>query len=272
MYTIIGGDGREYGPVTAEQVRSWMAGGRANLETKIKVAGSFDWKTIADFPEIVSPSAGGESALPPATLAVPGAAAVAPKFDIVSCYERSWKLLKANFWPFVGVALLSIVLGVPLGLVGRRTHGLLSFFVGAPLGAGFYYYFLLKVRGQPAGFGDLFAGFTRNYLQLLLATLVGTIITVLGFICLVLPGIYLCVSYAFATLLVTDKQVAFWDGLEASRKTITRHWWSVFGLMLLSIPFILLGVACLGVGILVALPLIMGAMVYAYEDLFTPGR
>ena len=33
MYTIIGGDGKEYGPVTAEQIRSWIAAGRANLET-----------------------------------------------------------------------------------------------------------------------------------------------------------------------------------------------------------------------------------------------
>lgn len=272
MYTIIGGDGREYGPVTAEQVRTWMAGGRANLETKIKVAGSFDWKTVADFPEIVSPPAGAaaDPGLPPATLVVPGAAGAAPTLDIVSCYERSWKLLKANFWPFVGVALLMIVFGVPVGLLGRWTHGLLSFFVGAPLGSGFYYYFLLKARGQPAAFNDLFAGFTRNYLQLLLATLVGTILTVVGFFCLVLPGIYLCVSYGFASLLLTDKKVAFWDGLEASRKTVTRRWWSVFGLMLLSIPFLILGVACLGVGILVALPLIMGAMVYAYEDLFGP--
>ena len=272
MYTIIGGDGREYGPVTAEQVRSWMAGGRANLETKIKVAGSFDWKTIADFPEIVSPPASGggsgDALVPPAALAVPGAAVAARDFDVMSCYERSWKLLKANFWPFVGMAVVMVVFGLPLGFFAQRTHGLLSWLVGAPLGAGFYYYILLKVRGQPAAFGDLFAGFTRNYLQVVLATLVGFVITMIGFVCLILPGIYLLVAYAFSNLLITDKKVAFWDGLEASRKTVTRHWWSVFGLLLLGIPFLILGAACLGVGILVAVPFIMGAVTYAYEDLF----
>ena len=39
-------------------------------------------------------------------------------------------------------------------------------------------------------------------------------------------------------------------------------------LILLSIPFFLLGVAALVVGIFVALPLVAGAFAYAYEDLF----
>jgi uncharacterized RDD family membrane protein YckC len=51
LFTIIGGDGREYGPVTAEQVRAWMAAGRADEDSKVKVAGTEEWKTVADFPE-----------------------------------------------------------------------------------------------------------------------------------------------------------------------------------------------------------------------------
>jgi hypothetical protein len=275
MYTIIGGDGREYGPVTADQVRTWLAGGRANKDTKVKLAGSSEWKTVADFPELTAGGSPADLTLPPVALGAvaPGGAPLVVKFDVMSCYERSWTLLKANFWPFVGAALIMIVI---YGLLGTfqnhtHTHGLLSLVLGAPLGGGFYYYFLLKVRGQPATVGDLFSGFSRAFLQLFLAGLVGGIIIALGFICLLLPGIYLVVAYGFANLVITDKQLPFWDGLEMSRKTVTRHWWSVFGLMLLSIPFIILGVVCLGVGILVALPLIMGALAYAYEDLFNPG-
>ena len=39
MFTIIGGDGKEYGPVTLEQVRNWVADGRANHDTQAKRAG-----------------------------------------------------------------------------------------------------------------------------------------------------------------------------------------------------------------------------------------
>ena len=51
MYTILGADGREYGPVTPEQIRQWITEGRANPQTKVKLLGSPDWKLLADFPE-----------------------------------------------------------------------------------------------------------------------------------------------------------------------------------------------------------------------------
>lgn len=51
MFTIIGGDGQEYGPATAEQLRAWIAAGRANLDTQAKVAGSDEWRRLGDYPE-----------------------------------------------------------------------------------------------------------------------------------------------------------------------------------------------------------------------------
>jgi uncharacterized RDD family membrane protein YckC len=57
MFTIIGGDGREYGPATAEQIRAWIASGRANLDTKAKSLGSDEWRRLGDFAEFAGPSA-----------------------------------------------------------------------------------------------------------------------------------------------------------------------------------------------------------------------
>lgn len=56
MFTIIGGDGKEYGPATAAQIRGWIAAGRANLDTKAKAAGSEEWRRLADFPEFGAPA------------------------------------------------------------------------------------------------------------------------------------------------------------------------------------------------------------------------
>ena len=56
MFIIIGGDGREYGPVTADQVRAWINGGRANLETRAKQAGANEWRRLGDFPEFGAPA------------------------------------------------------------------------------------------------------------------------------------------------------------------------------------------------------------------------
>jgi len=51
MYKIIGADGREYGPVTAEQLREWIAEGRANGQTKAMAEGAAHWKPLIEYPE-----------------------------------------------------------------------------------------------------------------------------------------------------------------------------------------------------------------------------
>ena len=51
MFTIIGADGKEYGPVTAGKLHEWIAGGRANLQTKARRGGDPEWKTLGDFSE-----------------------------------------------------------------------------------------------------------------------------------------------------------------------------------------------------------------------------
>jgi uncharacterized RDD family membrane protein YckC len=55
MFIIIGGDGKEYGPVTADQVRVWINAGRANLDTKAKALGSEEWRRVGDFAEFAPP-------------------------------------------------------------------------------------------------------------------------------------------------------------------------------------------------------------------------
>ena len=50
MYKIVGGDQREYGPVTSDQVREWISTGRANAQTLASFEGA-PWKPLSTFPE-----------------------------------------------------------------------------------------------------------------------------------------------------------------------------------------------------------------------------
>ena len=68
MFYIIGGDGKEYGPATADQVRAWLNAGRANLDTKAKALGSEEWRRLGDYVEFAGPAA------PPPVLETEGAA------------------------------------------------------------------------------------------------------------------------------------------------------------------------------------------------------
>jgi hypothetical protein len=53
MYRIIGADGREYGPATADQVREWQAEGRVNAQTRVLAEGATQWKPLSEYPEFV---------------------------------------------------------------------------------------------------------------------------------------------------------------------------------------------------------------------------
>ncbi len=70
MYKIIGADQKEYGPVSAEQLRQWITEGRVNAQTRVQAADATEWKTMAEVPEFsdVLPKA----PLPVAAPAVPG--------------------------------------------------------------------------------------------------------------------------------------------------------------------------------------------------------
>lgn len=73
MYKIIGADGREYGPVTLEQVKQWIAEGRANALTRVLPEGATEWRTLYELPELQ-----GTFAQPGFGATPPGGAAPAP--------------------------------------------------------------------------------------------------------------------------------------------------------------------------------------------------
>jgi TM2 domain-containing membrane protein YozV len=54
MYKIIGKDGQQYGPVTAEQLRGWIAENRANAQTLTQTDGTQEWKPLGSFSEFAA--------------------------------------------------------------------------------------------------------------------------------------------------------------------------------------------------------------------------
>ncbi len=67
MFKIIGGDGKEYGPITADQLKQWITEGRVNAATRVLIEGATEWKALGEIPEL--------AAALPATPAVAGVAA-----------------------------------------------------------------------------------------------------------------------------------------------------------------------------------------------------
>jgi len=51
-YFVIGGDQKEYGPVSADDLRKWIAENRAGAESKVRLEGTTEWVQLPAVPEL----------------------------------------------------------------------------------------------------------------------------------------------------------------------------------------------------------------------------
>ena len=314
MFTILGSDGKQYGPVTADKVQAWIRDGRANLQTKALRQGETEWRTLADFEEFAATPTP-PPFVPPAPVSMEAAAAaytqqplptVPGQIDVFECLSQSFHLWKDNFFPLVGVTLLIMLIQSVIGMI--PVLGAVSgLFLGGVFYGGLYYYYLGKMRGEPRELSDAFAGFSRAFSPLMVTTLIHSAVMIgcaLAFFApwipfivqsILHPGghpalpllgagaiglsaigaiviIYLSISLAFSYVLVIDKGLSPWTAIVTSWKTATSQWFRVFFVVLLGGILTLLGLIALFIGVLFTLPLMIGAMLYAYETLFnSPG-
>lgn len=71
-YRIVGADGKVYGPVEAEEIRRWLAEGRADGRTPVYVEGASQWTQLDLLPEFAAQATAG-----PRTIG-PNSAGIAP--------------------------------------------------------------------------------------------------------------------------------------------------------------------------------------------------
>jgi uncharacterized RDD family membrane protein YckC len=116
MFTILGADGKEYGPVTIGKIHEWIAGGRANMQTQAHRYGETEWKTLGDFPEISQFGMIGGST-PPALPEMPSVPTT-PVANVVAATTSTLELEPASRWLRLGAVLLDSIIGGFLMLPG----------------------------------------------------------------------------------------------------------------------------------------------------------
>ena len=118
-------------------------------------------------------------------------------------------------------------------------------------------------RGQQADFGMLFSG-GRWYLKLFLGYLLFAIIVCLGFMALIIPGIYLTMRYWSFMHFIVDKDCGIMESLKLASEASKGNMGETFLLGLLSIGLVILGYIMLCFGILVTMPVIYLSLTIAY--------
>lgn len=193
--------------------------------------------------------------------------------NIQQYFGRGWEIFKQYPWGFIGFLVLAIVISTivdelpaPFGNNEEGIGGIINFVINPILLAGFYIVALQIAKNRPLHFSEFFRGFNQ-FLQLFLVNIVGIILIGIGFVFLIIPGIYLSIAYTFSYLFVIEKKLSFWSALESSRKVISQKWFSFLGFAILLVLLNLAGLIAFGVGLLVTIPWTYCIMVAAFEDI-----
>lgn len=197
-----------------------------------------------------------------------------PQYNVNQPYQvktseyinEAWNIFKGNASTFILAIVVVLLVNILLSVIPILGQ-LASIVIGPVLGAGLYWMAYKASIGEKPELADLKIGFDF-VLPLVLYSIISGILISIGFVLLIIPGIYLAVSYLFVNLLIVNNRLDFWDAMETSRKVVTNNWFSVFFFGLSLFLIMLLGALALGVGLLVAIPVSIIAISVAYRDIF----
>lgn len=199
-------------------------------------------------------------------------------FDIAAIITEAWEKTDGVKWPFqialsiYGAVYLLVGIGVPFVLSGFTLEfagwaevigSLLNLAVAYPVMAGVMMMGLNRAAGRPVYYQMSLQFFTQA-LPIFILMVVMTIMASLGFLLLIIPGMYLIIAYMFALLLMLDKNMGPWEALETSRKAVTHHWFKIFGIVLVMSVIMMISILPLGIGLIWTLPMmyIMNGLLY----------
>ena len=215
------------------------------------------------------------------------------EFRISDYVSEGIDIFKKHAGSFIGYTLLLLVIqGVVTSIPRIGNFG--SMLISPALNVGIYLFAHRVANGENPDFNTFFRGFD-HFVQLLLASIVTGIITVIAALPLVggaiyamlsifegggslgsfpmwtivfvIPLIYLAVCYMWTSMFIVFHHMEFWPAMEASRKIIAKNWFQVFLLALLIFFFgQILGALALIVGLLVTIPAAMCINYAAFAD------
>ena len=196
-------------------------------------------------------------------------------FTVGSCIRFGWETFKKRAWFFVGAMIVYLIISWAISfiaglIVGTGHGGVLVSLISLPfsvlLSMGMVA-FMLKAHDnvETVRIADLWH--PHDYWNYLLAYIIVAVSVIIGLILLIVPGIIVAIALGFYSYIILERSMGPIEALKESMRITKGHRWDLFVLMLACIGIAIIGFVCLLVGLLVALPIIMLAMVHAYRTL-----
>ncbi len=196
-------------------------------------------------------------------------------------YSKGWKLSFTVFIELIVVTLIYSVIQIPTGVLQNKTDHFEWFmipiallgiayavFIAGPIGMSADWVFLKVVRREKIEIKDMFSVFERNYWNAVIAGLVKTLIIVLGFFMLIVPGIIFACRLAFVNYLIIDEKMEALEALKASWAMTKGHGWTIFGMALLAFLIVIAGLLVLFFGVFISVMWITASFAVLYHSVY----
>lgn len=198
------------------------------------------------------------------------------RFSIKEAIGSGWNTVKANLGFFIGFLIVAILLQyIPTFLAGQLQKSsaalaflvrIVSWIVQMVVSMGFLKMALKFHDGAQGEWSDLYSSYPLILNYVAGSILYGLIVFV-GTLLLIVPGIIWAIKYQFFGYLIVDQNLGPIEAIKKSGEITKGSKWHLllFGLAISGVT--LLGVLCLFVGLLVAIPVVLMAGVYVYRKL-----
>lgn len=148
-----------------------------------------------------------------------------------------------------------------------QLNSVLLMAITAPLGAGLLMLGVRRAVDAPIGATMILSHYNR-FATLAITQVLFYIAMVIGFILLVIPGIYLSIALSLALPLVLDKKMGPMEALNTSRKAISKRWFGIAGLFLVIALLNVATVFTLFIGLIWTVPMSIIATGILYRNIF----
>jgi len=187
-----------------------------------------------------------------------------PVIGVGSSYSNGWRQLWKHFLELFLIGLIALLIGLPSGVGGwfediAVAGAIFGFFglvygilISGPVDYGVAFAYLKAARGDKLEIKDMFEAF-KNYWNAVLASLLVSVIIIIGLVLLIVPGIIFACKLVFTPYLVVDRKMEVIEAIKESWRMTGGHAWTVFFIGLLAIPIGMAGLICFGVGVIISI-------------------
>lgn len=201
-------------------------------------------------------------------------------FSISEAIKYGFSFFKKNIVTFIKLGAVLLIINIFTNIITSSFRdtplnilwGLISLVISILIQLGILKILLDLYDRKPLDLKNLYNQHPLA-LKFFAASVLYGLMVIVGLIFLVIPGIYIAITYQFYSFLIVDKRVGIIESLKKSSAIAKSAKMNLFLFGLALIGLNILGLILLGVGLLVTIPASMMASVYVYRKLLsqTPG-